>query len=165
LTCLKLKSCPRVWYVPPRHLPSDQPRGREQPRAPQSRRGAAGREGRRPPDLPPAGRDGPAHHRQGDVMSVAPAPQELRARALAWSQDDPDPLTRSALSSLVEQADAGSETAAAELADAFAGHLEFGTAGLRGRMGAGPNRMNLAVVSRAARGLADYLLNTLSLAE
>lgn len=98
-------------------------------------------------------------------MSVAPAPQELRARALAWSQDDPDPLTRSALSSLVEQADAGSETAAAELADAFAGHLEFGTAGLRGRMGAGPNRMNLAVVSRAARGLADYLLNTLSLAE
>ena len=98
-------------------------------------------------------------------MSAGTVPQELRARALSWNRDDPDPLTRSALSSLVEQADAGSEAAAAELADAFAGHLEFGTAGLRGRMGAGPNRMNLAVVSRAARGLADYLLNTLSLAE
>lgn len=98
-------------------------------------------------------------------MTAAAAQQELRARALAWLQDDPDPLTRSALGSLVEQAEAGSDTARAELADAFAGDLEFGTAGLRGRMGPGPNRMNLTVVSRAARGVADYLLGALSLAE
>lgn len=91
--------------------------------------------------------------------------QDLRTRALAWIQDDPDPATRAALTSLVEQADAGDETAAAELADAFTGTLQFGTAGLRGRMGPGPNRMNLAVVSRAARGLADHLLGDLGLDE
>ena len=91
--------------------------------------------------------------------------QDLRARATAWIRDDPDPITRAALTSLVEQATAGDETARAELADAFAGTLQFGTAGLRGRMGPGPNRMNLAVVSGAARGLADHLTGDLGLDE
>ncbi|MGO1226873.1 MAG: phospho-sugar mutase [Brachybacterium sp.] len=88
---------------------------------------------------------------------------DLRLRVKAWIQDDPDPATRAALSSLLEQAGAGSEMAQDELADAFAGDLQFGTAGLRGRMAPGPNRMNLAVVSRAARGLADHLLDDLEL--
>jgi len=47
--------------------------------------------------------------------------------------------------------------ALADLRDRFRTRLQFGTAGLRGVMGAGPNRMNRAVVIRAARGLADYL--------
>src|SRR6185312_2546541 len=53
--------------------------------------------------------------------------------------------------------DAAAAAAAAELADRFAGTLAFGTAGLRGEVAAGPNRMNRAVVSRAAAGLAAYL--------
>ena len=41
----------------------------------------------------------------------------------------------------------------------MAGPLEFGTAGIRGAVGAGPNRMNRAVVIRTTRGLADVLLD------
>ena len=103
-----------------------------------------------------AGAAGPA----GD----APGPDaELRARVAAWIADDPDPVTRAALESLLEQADAGDAAAAEEIRDAFSGDLEFGTAGLRGRMAPGPHRMNLAVVSRAARGLADHLTGDLDL--
>ncbi|MBB5830887.1 phospho-sugar mutase [Brachybacterium aquaticum] len=89
----------------------------------------------------------------------------LRARVEEWIADDPDLATRAALESLLEQADAGSAPAVEEIRDAFAGDLEFGTAGLRGRMAPGPNRMNLAVVSRAARGLADHLTGDLGLEE
>ncbi|MCZ4326962.1 phospho-sugar mutase [Brachybacterium paraconglomeratum] len=88
---------------------------------------------------------------------------ELRARVAAWIADDPDPVTRAALENLLEQADAGDAAAAEEIRDAFSGDLEFGTAGLRGRMAPGPRRMNLAVVSRAARGLADHLTGDLGL--
>ena len=103
-----------------------------------------------------AGAAGPA----GD----APGPDaELRARVAAWIADDPDPVTRAALENLLEQADAGDAAAAEEIRDAFSGDLEFGTAGLRGRMAPGPRRMNLAVVSRAARGLADHLTGDLGL--
>lgn len=90
-------------------------------------------------------------------MTAALAP-ELAARARDWAADDPDPRTAAELGTLIDRAQAGNELVAAELADAFAGPLEFGTAGLRGRMGPGSRRMNLAVVSRAARGLADHLL-------
>ena len=86
---------------------------------------------------------------------------DLRARAEAWAHDDPSPRDAEALRALVSRADDGDQEAAAELASAFSGPLEFGTAGLRGRMGPGETRMNLAVVSRAARGLADHLLGLL----
>ena len=48
----------------------------------------------------------------------------------------------------------------AELDDRFYKNLEFGTGGLRGIMGAGPNRMNRYTVAKATKGLADYLNNT-----
>lgn len=85
----------------------------------------------------------------------------LRETARAWLADDPDPRTAAQLGALLERADAGDSAALAELTDAFAGPLQFGTAGLRGAMGPGSNRMNLAVVSRAARGIADHLLDLL----
>ncbi|MGB3910360.1 MAG: phospho-sugar mutase [Pseudolysinimonas sp.] len=71
---------------------------------------------------------------------------------------DPDPVTRSELDALIALAEAGEDAAAADLADRFSGRLEFGTAGLRGELGAGPMRMNRVLVAQAAAGLAAYLL-------
>jgi phosphomannomutase len=79
---------------------------------------------------------------------------ELRKTAARWMADDPDPDTREELRALLAQPDPGST----DLAERFAGPLEFGTAGLRGVIGAGPNRMNLAVVVRATWALAQELL-------
>lgn len=82
---------------------------------------------------------------------------ELLLTARAWLAEDPDPDTIAELSDLVDRAAAGESDATAELADAFDGTLQFGTAGLRGRLGPGSNRMNRVVVARAAAGLAGYL--------
>lgn len=81
----------------------------------------------------------------------------LLEQAEAWIADDPDEATRAELAAVVESARANDPAALADLADRFTGTLEFGTAGLRGAVGAGPNRMNRAVVIRAAAGLARYL--------
>ena len=81
----------------------------------------------------------------------------LIARALAWADEDPDDRTRTELLDTIDAARAHDPAAGAELADAFGSRLEFGTAGLRGRLGPGPNRMNRVVVMQAAAGLAEYL--------
>jgi phosphomannomutase len=91
------------------------------------------------------------------MPSVTSDLDQLLASARAWRDDDPDPVTRDELGSLVDRAAAGDAAAVEELADRFAGTLEFGTAGLRGAVGAGPNRMNRSVVIRAAAGLTRYL--------
>ncbi|PJJ04034.1 phosphomannomutase [Streptomyces sp. 2333.5] len=82
---------------------------------------------------------------------MATDPAELINRAKAWLAEDPDPETRGELAKLIEAEDTN------ELAARFAGTLQFGTAGLRGELGAGPMRMNRSVVIRAAAGLAAYL--------
>jgi phosphomannomutase len=82
-------------------------------------------------------------------------PDELRARLDAWLADDPDERDRAELEELARADTNG--TAAAELADRFGGRLEFGTAGLRGTVAAGPNRMNRAVVRGTTAALAKWL--------
>ncbi|MYW68536.1 phospho-sugar mutase [Streptomyces sp. SID8379] len=76
---------------------------------------------------------------------------ELLDRAKTWLAEDPDPETREELAELIDRGDLDA------LGERFAGTLQFGTAGLRGELGAGPMRMNRAVVIRAAAGLAAYL--------
>ncbi len=80
-----------------------------------------------------------------------------RDDVLAWIKDDPDVNDAKYLTGLLELADDGDAGAKAELDDRFKGMLTFGTAGLRGALGAGPNRMNRAVVIRAAAGLTAFL--------
>jgi phosphomannomutase len=86
-----------------------------------------------------SGSTGPAHD------------AELRARVERWIADDPDPTTREELAELLARGDS------AGLEDRFARPLTFGTAGLRGALGAGPARMNRAVVRRTTAGLASWL--------
>ncbi len=83
---------------------------------------------------------------------------DLFDRAELWISQDPDPNARRELGGIVAAARGGDAKAAADLSDRFAGPLEFGTAGLRGLIGAGETRMNRAVVLRTAAGLGAYLL-------
>src|SRR5450755_1740399 len=88
-------------------------------------------------------------------------PADLQSRVQAWIAEDPDPGDRAELRALLTDStgtDERSRAASAELTDRFAGRLEFGTAGLRGAVGAGPNRMNRAVVRATTAALAGWLL-------
>ncbi|GAA3620852.1 phospho-sugar mutase [Marihabitans asiaticum] len=92
----------------------------------------------------------------GEHGEAQAAPDDLLRAAREWAADDPDARASAELLRLVQQVEDGGADAAdarADLADRFAGMLEFGTAGLRGAIGAGPNRMNRSVVIRTAAAL------------
>lgn len=83
---------------------------------------------------------------------------DVRALAEDWLAQDPDAETREELVGLLTASDTGDAAARAELEDRFGARLAFGTAGLRGAIATGSNRMNRVLVSQAAVGLADHLL-------
>jgi phosphomannomutase len=76
---------------------------------------------------------------------------ELVAAATAWRDEDPDPVTRAEVDALLAAEDRDG------LEARFGDRLQFGTAGLRGALGAGPNRMNRALVRRTTAGVAGWL--------
>jgi phosphomannomutase len=82
---------------------------------------------------------------------------ELRSEVESWIAQDPDPDDRESLAALLDQAVKGDASATRELTDRFTGRLRFGTAGLRGVMAAGPNRMNRAMVRMATAAVAGWL--------
>lgn len=77
---------------------------------------------------------------------------DLLRAARRWADQDPDPVTKEELQALVASAEPK------VLREHFGSRLQFGTAGLRGVLGPGPNRMNRALVRRVGAGLGNYLL-------
>ncbi|WP_456294978.1 phospho-sugar mutase [Vibrio sp. AK197] len=76
----------------------------------------------------------------------------MMEKVTQWLQRDPDPRTREELQYLID------EKMIDELESRFSSRLEFGTAGLRGKVGCGPNRMNRLVIQETAAGLGHYLI-------
>ena len=124
--------------------------------------------------------------RESEGVGVAVG-AELRARVEAWIAEDPDPVDRAELAALLDRASApdddtgpggpgnrrsaadelialaasgDAEEAASQLEDRFASRLTFGTAGLRCQIGAGPNRMNRAVVRGVTSAVAGWLADS-----
>ncbi|PKI90499.1 phosphomannomutase [Actinomycetales bacterium SN12] len=83
---------------------------------------------------------------------------ERLSQARAWLRQDPDAETRDELAGIITRAAGGDAAALADIEDRFGRRLAFGTAGLRGELGAGSNRMNRVLVTQAAAGFAGYLL-------
>jgi phosphomannomutase len=88
------------------------------------------------------------------AMSLHPPDREA---AELWLSEDPDPQTKGELKALIDRYDRGDASAQKELHEAFHGSLEFGTAGLRGILGPGPQRMNRVLVRKVTAGMAAYL--------
>lgn len=88
------------------------------------------------------------------AVSEQPAGTDVLVTARAWVEQDPDAETRAELQQLIDAGDTD------ELTARFAGRLQFGTAGLRAELGAGPLRMNRVVVTQAAAGLARFLIDS-----
>ncbi|MGI9821659.1 phospho-sugar mutase [Agromyces sp. Marseille-Q5079] len=97
---------------------------------------------------------------QPDASTPVPSDVDRTRIALAeaWIAQDPDPETRAELEAILARVQSGDAAASTDLADRFDQRLAFGTAGLRGEIAAGPNRMNRVLVAQAAAGLAAYLL-------
>lgn len=89
------------------------------------------------------------------MSGAVPDPELLHAELLqaarAWMAMDPDPATRDELAHLIEARDAEA------IADRFSTRLGFGTSGIRGPLGAGPNRLNRVVVRQVAAGIAAWV--------
>src|SRR5699024_307005 len=144
------------------HLSGDQPRRRHPGDPALPRRSHRSRGRRRSAHLAAAGRHRREALRKDTMTRVSDRfTNGFDAEVVrAWIADDPDPQTATTLEHILTQAEAGDEAAIADLEDRFSGPLVFGTAGLRGEIAAGPNRMNRAVVIRAAAGLAAFLGDT-----
>ncbi len=77
--------------------------------------------------------------------------KQVEAKAQAWLDGKYDDKTKDEVRAMLNDSDKSA------LIDAFYKDLEFGTGGLRGKMGAGSNRMNIYTVGSATQGLANYL--------
>ncbi len=82
---------------------------------------------------------------------------ETLLQAKDWLGQDPDPETSTELSELIDKAEQQDPVAIETLQSRFSGRLQFGTAGLRGRLQAGSMGMNRVLVGQTAAGLARYL--------
>ena len=112
----------------------------------------AGRAGRTPaPRLIAPKQPGKTARSEGNLMSDI----DVRAELAHWIENVQDADLAAELADMQAKADAGDDAA---MTDAFFQNLSFGTAGLRGVLGAGTNRMNIYTVGRATQGFADYLI-------